>query len=173
MGAIASQITSFTMIVYSTVYSGTDQRKHQSSASLAFVLGMHRGPVNSPHKWPVMRKMFPFDGVIMVMKMHGIRHSYVNASSKFGYTYIYGVSNTSMLIVHMKSNFVSAGNFYLSHGDNFIYVEIKCFPFPSSQPDSISFQTDSKLIPSHWETSLQDNAVSHWLGANLESALKW
>ena len=64
MGAIASQITSHT-IVYSTVYSDADQRKHQSSASLAFVRGIHRGPVNSPHKWPVTRKMFPFDNVIM------------------------------------------------------------------------------------------------------------
>ena len=64
MGAISSQITSIT-VVYLTVYSGADQRKHQSSASLAFVGGIHRGPVNSPHKWPVMRKMFPFDDVIM------------------------------------------------------------------------------------------------------------
>ena len=64
MGAIASQITSFT-IVYSTVYSDADQRKHQSSASLAFVRLIHRGPVNSPHKWTVTRKMFPFDDVIM------------------------------------------------------------------------------------------------------------
>ena len=64
MGAMASQITSLT-IVYSTVYSGADQRKHQSPASLAFVLGIHREPVNSPHKWPVTRKMFPFDDVIM------------------------------------------------------------------------------------------------------------
>ena len=63
-GAIASQITSLT-IVYSTVYSGGDQRKHQRSASLAFVWGIHRRPVNSPHKWPVTRKMFPFDDVIM------------------------------------------------------------------------------------------------------------
>ena len=64
MNAIASQITSLT-IVYSIVYSAADQRKHQSSASLAFVRGIHRGPVNSPHKWPVTRKMFPFDDVIM------------------------------------------------------------------------------------------------------------
>ena len=64
MGAIASQITSLT-IVYASVYSGADQSKHQSSASLAFVWGIHRGPVNSPHKWPVTRKMFPFDDVIM------------------------------------------------------------------------------------------------------------
>ena len=64
MGAIGSQNTSLT-IVYSTVYSDADQRKHQSSASLAFVWGIHRRPVNSPHKWPVTRKIFPFDDVIM------------------------------------------------------------------------------------------------------------
>ena len=46
MGAIASQITSLTA-VYSTVYSDADQGKHQSSTSLAFVWGIHRGPVNS------------------------------------------------------------------------------------------------------------------------------
>ena len=44
MGAMASQITSL-VIEYSTVYSEEDQRKHQSSASLAFVRGIHRGPV--------------------------------------------------------------------------------------------------------------------------------
>ena len=65
MGAIASQITNLT-IVYSTVYSDADQRKHQSSTSLTFVWGIHRGPVNSPHKWPVTRKFFPFDDVIMM-----------------------------------------------------------------------------------------------------------
>ena len=59
-----SQITSLT-IVNSTVYSDADQRKHRSSALLAFVRGIHRRPVNSPHKWPVTRKMFPFDDVIM------------------------------------------------------------------------------------------------------------
>ena len=64
MGAMASQIISLT-IGYSTVYSGADQRKHQSSASPAFVGGIHRWPVNSPHKGPVTRKMFPFDDVIM------------------------------------------------------------------------------------------------------------
>ena len=64
MGVIASQITSLT-IFYSIVYSDADQRKHQSSASLAFVRGIHWGPVNSPNKWPVTRKMFPFDDVIM------------------------------------------------------------------------------------------------------------
>ena len=65
MSAMASQLTSLT-IVYLTVYSGADQRKHQSSATLAFVWGIHRWPVNSPHKWPVTRKMSQFDGVNMI-----------------------------------------------------------------------------------------------------------
>ena len=70
MGAVASQISSL-KIVYSTVYSDADQRKCQSSASLAFVRGIHRGPVNSPHKWPVTRKKIPFDDVIMYVAGNG------------------------------------------------------------------------------------------------------
>ena len=65
MDTMESQITSL-MIVYSTVYSGAYQRKHQISASLAFVRGIHRWPVNSPLKGSVTRKMFPFDDVIMI-----------------------------------------------------------------------------------------------------------
>ena len=57
MSAMASQITSISMVC-STVCSGADQRKHQSSASLAFVKGIHWWPVNSPHKRPVTRKRF-------------------------------------------------------------------------------------------------------------------
>ena len=64
MSTMASQITCVT-IVYSTVCSGADQRKRQSSASLASARGIYRMPVNSPHKWPVTRKIFPFDDVIM------------------------------------------------------------------------------------------------------------
>ena len=64
MGPIASQINSLT-IVYSTVYSGADRRKHESSASLTFGWGIHRRPVNCPHKWLVTQKMFPFNDVIM------------------------------------------------------------------------------------------------------------
>ena len=56
VSASASQITIFT-IVYSTIYSGVDQRKHQSSASLVFVRGIHRWPVNSLHKGPIMENV--------------------------------------------------------------------------------------------------------------------
>ena len=66
MGTVASQITSLT-IVYSTVYSGAYQRKHQNSASLAFVRPQ------LAHKWPVTRKMFPFDYVIMNIGWKKIR----------------------------------------------------------------------------------------------------
>ena len=72
MDAMVSQITSLTT-VYATVYSGADQRKHLRSASLAFVRGIHRWPVNSPHKWPVTRKFFPFDDGIMFTIAHVLR----------------------------------------------------------------------------------------------------
>ena len=68
MSSMASKILSLT-IIYSTVYSGTDERKHQSYASLAFVMEIHWLPVNFPHKGPVMRKMFPFDdGEILIAR---------------------------------------------------------------------------------------------------------
>ena len=76
MTTMASHVTSLT-VVYSTVYPLADQRKHQSSASLAFVWGIRRGPVNSPHKWPVTRKMFPFDDVIMWPCAHWTRETVI------------------------------------------------------------------------------------------------
>ena len=72
MSALTSQITSLT-VVYWSFYSGADQRKPQSSASLAFVRGIHRWPVNSPHKGSVTRKMFPFDDVIICSRKSGTR----------------------------------------------------------------------------------------------------
>ena len=65
MDAMRSQITRVS-IVWSTVCSGADHRKHQRIASLAFMRGIHRWPVESPHKVPATRKMFPFHDVIMV-----------------------------------------------------------------------------------------------------------
>ena len=65
MRAMGSQITGV-VIVYCTVCSGVDQRKHQISASLTFVRGIHQWPMNSPHKGPITRKMLPFDYVIML-----------------------------------------------------------------------------------------------------------
>ena len=64
MSAMTSHITDV-LIVQSRVCSGADQGKHQRSASLAFVRGIHRWPVNSPHKGPVTQKIFSFDDVIL------------------------------------------------------------------------------------------------------------
>ena len=72
MGAMASQITNL-IIIYATVYSGEEKRIHQSSESLTFLRGIHRWPVNSPHKWPVTRKMLPFDDVIMYENSTAVR----------------------------------------------------------------------------------------------------
>ena len=75
MSAVASQITGIS-IACSTVCSGTDLRKYQTSASLAFVRGIHRWPVDSSHKGPVTRKMFLYDDVIMIQSK--IHHWYLN-----------------------------------------------------------------------------------------------
>ena len=71
MSTIVSQITSLTIVHLTclSAYSGADQRKHQRSMSLAFVRGIHQWTVNSPHKGPVTLKMFPFDDVIMIIKL--------------------------------------------------------------------------------------------------------
>ena len=71
MGAMAYQITSLTIVTQSfiraQIIENIKARKHQSTASLAFVRGIYRWPVNSTHKWPVTRKMFPLDDVIMII----------------------------------------------------------------------------------------------------------
>ena len=68
MSTMASQTTGVS-IVYSFVCPGV-HKKYQSSTSLAFVRGIHRWPVNSPHKGPVTRKMLPFDDVIMTFEIN-------------------------------------------------------------------------------------------------------
>ena len=64
ISAMASQIT-VVSIVYPTICPGADKKMHQTSAWLTFVRGIHRWPVNSPHKGSVTRIMFPFDDVIL------------------------------------------------------------------------------------------------------------
>ena len=80
MSTVVSQITSLAN-VYSTVYSDAHQIKHQSSAPLAFVRGIHRGPVNSPHKGPVTRKLLPFDDVITMSITHRPQPHFIHNGS--------------------------------------------------------------------------------------------
>ena len=142
MSTIASEITSLT-IVYSTVYPGADQRKHQSSASLAFVRGIHRGPVNSPHKGPVTRKMFPSDDVIMqssVRKDSGemmimIKYSFHVSSAIYGrrlFNNLLQWLNRYFRLVYRIVDLVSCSKYYryLIHTSDGIW--------PNRQPDCLS-----------------------------------
>ena len=127
MGAMASQITSLT-IVHPTVYSGADQRKHQNSASLAFVQGMHRSPVNSPYKGPVTRKMFPLDDVIIhpvikgptIRRTSSDRSNFVSSScrkSDLSLTKSF-TWNNKLRLTYMKLDFKS-----ITHGLKHYYNE--------------------------------------------------
>ena len=66
MSAMASEITSLT-IVYSTTYSRRRSKKTSKLRVTGLVRRIHWWLVNSPHKGPVTRKMFPIDDVIMLM----------------------------------------------------------------------------------------------------------
>ena len=93
MSAMASFIAS-PMSDYSIVSSSADQRKHQNSTSLAFLRGIHRWPVNSPDKWPVTRKMFPFmtsSCLIWVQGKSGTNILYCNTPHRIDITMLSNV----------------------------------------------------------------------------------
>ena len=123
MGAMASQITSLT-IVYSTVYSSADRRKHQSSPSLAFVRGIHRRPVNSPHKGPVTRKIFPFDDVIM---KHHITQHYCSSLPSISYWCHASARSCTAVGLHIFANLLS----YVALWSHDVSSCIKCLKIKS------------------------------------------
>ena len=103
MGVVASQITSRT-IVNSVVYSGAGQRKHQSSASPAFVRGIHRWPVNYPHKGPVTRKMFPFDDVIMAENQMAASNGKRRCTTAFRKLYFLNTNREEIIFLSLRSD---------------------------------------------------------------------
>ena len=108
INAIAPQLTGVSM-VYSIVCSGADQRKYQSSASLTFVRGIHRWPVNSPHKWPVTRKMFPFYDVIL----RSVKYMSVGSEPSFNQCYIITVDKSNKnSIVRKHIEYVYCSTFF-------------------------------------------------------------
>ena len=163
MSTIASSITSFT-IVYSTVYSGADQRKHQSSASLAFVRGIHRGPVNSPHKWPVTRKMFPFDDVIM-LRISGSRISHIGiVPANIGRLWCEW-THIDWQGLHMVGKSRFRWNNRLFRNEKVMKKwNSNCFPidtFPFIKP-SFTNQNDSDPVEDNFKINLWN--VNRWLG---------
>ena len=143
MGAMTSQITSLT-ILYSTVYSGTDQGKHQSSASLAFERAIHRSPLISPHKWPVTRKMFPFDEVTILRRQSqcgAIMHVCLNE-------FIIGSCNRSLLIrcqTITSTNGDAMSNWSFQTRISDISIEIK--DFHGNAPKKVKVQLYSQENP--------------------------
>ena len=123
MSTMVSQITGVS-IVCSTVGLGADQRKHISSASLVFVWGIHRSPVNSPHKRPITRKMFPFDDVIMICRIPSIKTNH-------------------------KDSIKRSADFYSSSLDkmtaNFAEDIFKCILL--NENDKIAIQISMKFVP--------------------------
>ena len=135
MGAIASHITSLTS-VYSIVYSDADQRKHQSSESLAFVRGIHRGPVNSPYKWAVTRKRFPYDDVIMALAAE-MRHN-ISLLYRFGAKKaIIQTRDVNYRHPCWKHHWLitSGVSYNISFNGNMIYLKKKCMLVSENAPE--------------------------------------
>ena len=120
---MASQITGVSM-VYSAVCSGTDQRKHLSSASLAFVRGIYRWPTKSPHKGPVTRKMLPFVDVIMSISISEItQYHFVSVVSNSG-KYICNVGTSIMRSINIQriSLFCESILYFMTTSKNFLII---------------------------------------------------
>ena len=159
MGAIASQITSLT-IVYLTIYSGADQRKHQSSASLAFVRGIPRWSVNSPHKWPVTRKCFHMMTSSCCLDVELKTYQITNDGRKIRKrimrmrdickikTYTWGISGLMVIGPH-QNNFTEIGIKTYRYTFSFTNMYLECHLQPlCSGP--VMYQGLSQ-----WETTLQ------------------
>ena len=147
---MAAQITSLT-IVLSTIYSGTDERKHQSSSSLTFVRGIHRWPVNSPHKGTVTRKRFLFDDVIMInLYLMKALISYHNYGTNMIYIYIY---NQSYINLHYL-------RFYKYKSSHSIYPYIRY----------IWWWTLRKFSMPHDELRCGDFMVFHDFGDSIQTS---
>ena len=149
MSTMVSQITGV-RFVYSTPCSGANQRKHQSCVSLAFVMGIHRRPMNSPHTGPVTRKMFPFDDVIV-------------GGDK------YFLDNT-IECQEICAEFCCVWVKY-----RLVYPHFGCYNdillFHQWQQICRLDMAGSSFVPRQRETTSLCNDVSHWLGASLELAL--
>ena len=111
MSPVAPKITNLT-IIYSTVYSGADHRKHQSSVSLGLAQRIHRWPVNSLHKGQATWKIFPFDDVIMIQTLSACRcgwHDILYASAHFNSTCSYD-DGTELLYQSENSRLLTYGH---------------------------------------------------------------
>ena len=119
-------------------HSGADQRKHRSFAWLAFVRGIHRWPLNSPHKWPVTRKMFPFDDVIWtsIQRKPGISYCHIKVmyqqyTTKYTGTYLLWFVLLSLYTIEWISQWVRVRARVLKLGTWVLRVRVPCTQAPT------------------------------------------
>ena len=155
MSAMASQIAILT-IVYWTVHSGTYERKDQSSASLAFVRGIHRWPVNSPHKGSVTRKMSPFDDVIMIGHFDQSSMSWHRPVAIMNTDYL---SQIRLMPESRKISFIH-GSFYISHfflqfcTEHGNYSAVLCSKMQTDSSYRIQFVLWRNEVHVSWDSNL-------------------
>ena len=107
MSMMATQIAGIS-IVYWSVSSGADQRKHRSSVPLAFVREIHHWPGNSQHKRPVKWKIFTFDDIIMFSHVTWRISSTIAAmrhDRKCKYTFTFPEMNSTQRLTHITCKF--------------------------------------------------------------------
>ena len=111
MSAMASQITSVSIVCW-IVSSGAGQRIHQSSLSLTIVRRNHCWPMDSTHKGPVKRKIFPFDDVIMQCSYLRSHFWVTPHEAVSGLSSIYRCDNSSNVICMNRSYMLSSGRLF-------------------------------------------------------------
>ena len=188
------------LVFFSSICSGTDQRKYQSSTSLAFERGIHWWPVDSIHKGPVTQKMFPIDDIFMSTNdfIHILQgHLYWHRGSHTTIPDLVKQSWTIWVKTHMKSprtDLTTTKQSKTKHDDDMVW---KHYPHYLPSADSsykgpvmgsfdvffvislnkmsnsqvVGYRAHSVYVPSQWEMALHCNAISHWLGAYTEWSL--
>ena len=153
MRPMASQITSL-VIVYSSVYSGADQRKYQNSASLAFMRGIHRWPVNFPHEGSSTRKTFPLDYVIMISPVGALSHYWFCVWTD----HVSWCFHAEMETANMVPPYSLIGGSSLHHVLR--YIEAKRFTF--------KFFASLSLVQHSCHSCRDASQMSvHWIGINV------
>ena len=149
-----------------------DQRKHKSSASLAFLRGIHRWPVNSPHKGPVTRKMFPFDDVIIFCVpwcscwFHGnIKRQQAEE--------LLQPREDGMFLVRESTNFPGDYTLCLCSDGSIIHYHIICKENTLTIDDEDVFENLHQLVEVSGLRSATLHKRDYWLRNDDKNSLKW
>ena len=184
MSAIASQITSIT-IVYWTVDSDADQRKHKSSASLGFWAGNSPGTGEFPHKWPVTRKIFPFDDIMWMLSHTAPPMQFMSWSTMtkfnllewFNICSVLHISGFSLSILCIILSFYFY--FSISHHHNSLYnksqLNMFIFLIYDMLNDAVNYKNTVELAwPAYWCKSCPTFIIAfHWNGISIIRKVHW